>query len=391
MNILIANTQELNPMIGGVERISDTYARQLQERGHKVWFVACLRSPYSKEYTPAAPQCILPNEDYDTPENVGCLRSFILDNQIEIIHNQAGNIPGFTKLCSRVAQSVRIPLVSAVHVDPLYQLHELQDFQFSRVFRKENGKAFIRMCLYPFRVGKVKRYIKETLGQIMKDSTVSVVLSQSYIKNMTDIESLADVVAIPNWMPFDHVENNTEKENVVLFVGRLDHEHKRPDRVIDAWKALAKDFPDWRLRIAGDGPNGEELRRYVERHRVPRVEFLGFCDPKEEYKKAKIMCQTSTIEGLSMVLLEGMAYGCTPVVYDSYAALYDVIKDGKSGMIIKAFNRRAYIGALRKLMTDAQLCKQMGMQATGIGQQFQKDKIVDTWLQLYSRCLEEVH
>lgn len=391
MNILIANTQEFNPMIGGVERVSEAYAQQLQARGHNVWFAACLRSPYSREYTPAAPQCILPMEEYDTQANVDRLYAYILENRIEIIHNQAGNIPEFTKLCAKVARMAGVPLVSAIHIDPNSQLKGLRDFRLSRVFRKENIKAFVRMCLYPFRVGKVKRYVKTTYQQIIQDSSVSVVLSPSYIDAVRAIDNTAKVVAIPNWVPFDDANSNAQKEKVVLYVGRLDHEHKRPDRLIDIWKTIAKEFPDWRLRIAGDGPSGEQLRCYVERHQVPRVEFLGFCEPKEEYKKAKILCQTSTIEGLSMVLLEGMAYGCAPVVYDSYAAVYDVIKSGESGIIVKAFRRREYINALRKLMANEELCSQMGTKATGIIEWFQRDKIVKTWLELYRQCLEEVN
>ena len=389
MNILIANTQEFNPTIGGVERISHAYALRLQELGHGVWFVACLRSPYSQSYSPAAPQLVLPDRQYNTACNLRALCGYLQENRIEIIHNQAGNIPEFTELCAAAAEKMAIPLVSAVHIDPMHQLCSLRDFRFSRVLPAENIKGIARMVLYPFRVGKIRKYVQRTYRKILGCSAATVVLSPAYIEPLKQIAPQANIIAIPNWLPFENLEKSAEKENTVLYVGRLDHEHKRPDRLLDIWQQVCRGFPDWTLKLAGDGPAGEELRWFVQKNRIPRVQFLGFCDPREEYSKAKILCQTSTIEGLSMVLLEAMAYGCVPVVYDSYAAVYDVIDSGKNGFVVKAFRRRRFVKLLRQLMSDDNLRSAVGESACDIGNRFQKNAIVENWLELYSRCLEE--
>ena len=389
MNILIANTQEMNPTIGGVERISHAYAKQLQELGHGVWFTACLQSPYSQPYTPAAPQRILPDSQYNTARNLQALCAYLQENRVDIIHNQAGNIPEFTELCAEAAEKLGIPLVSVVHTDPMYQLRSLRDFRFSNVLPAENFKGIVRMALYPFRIGKTKKHIQSTYRRILDISAATVVLSPSYIGPLKRIAPKANILAIPNWLPFEGEMPPNEKEDTVLYVGRLNFEHKRPDRLLDIWRQICNAFPDWTLKLAGDGPAGESLRLFVQKKHIPRVQFLGFCDPQEEYRKAKILCQTSTIEGLSMVLLEAMAYGCVPVVYDSYAAVYDVIDSGSNGFVVKAFRRRAFIKTLKQLMSDENLRSAAGEAASSIENRFQKKAIVESWLDLYRRCLEE--
>lgn len=87
MNILIANTQEFNPQIGGVERVSTILAKEFQQLGHKVYFLACSRSPYSKEYTPVVPQKMLSNLiEYNTATNINELCAFLEENEIDTVY-----------------------------------------------------------------------------------------------------------------------------------------------------------------------------------------------------------------------------------------------------------------------------------------------------------------
>lgn len=55
---------------------------------------------------------------------------------------------------------------------------------------------------------------------------------------------------------------------------------------------------------------------------------------------ASILCMTSTIEGLPMVLLEVMAAGCVPIVYGSFAAAEDVITNGENGYVVEPFCKK---------------------------------------------------
>ena len=55
--------------------------------------------------------------------------------------------------------------------------------------------------------------------------------------------------------------------------------------------------------------------------------------PIQHYKEASIFLLTSDLEGFGLVVIESMSYGVVPVVYGSYEAIYDIIDNGKSGLI----------------------------------------------------------
>lgn len=391
MKIVIANTQEFNPMIGGVERITAAYAKELQELGHEIFLVAVLKSKYSKPYIPVAKQLLLPDEIYDSKKNVELFSEFIMENDIQVIHNQAGNIEMFTRLCHQVSKATNCPLVSAVHIDPLCNLNSLKDFRTTPIYPKQTLKAVLRVIRYPILYWRVKRHTQKVYDYVTSHSDYTVLLSRSYEKPLLKILRNKNfrLISIPNWLPFKASEIGGQREKNILYVGRLDFEHKRVDRLITVWEKLYKKYPDWSLKIAGDGPLRNDLERYVQKKKIQRVEFLGFCEPNIIYKQSEILCLTSTIEGLSMVLIEGMANGCVPIVYGSFAAVYDAIQSGKSGFIVKPFSKKLYIRSLKKLMDNHELREKMRQEASHISQIFDKERIITQWLNLYTACIEE--
>jgi glycosyltransferase involved in cell wall biosynthesis len=97
-----------------------------------------------------------------------------------------------------------------------------------------------------------------------------------------------------------------------LYMGRLDPE-KNVQALIDAF--LAADPPeDVRLAIAG---SGSERRRLEARHPDPRLAFLGLITDEAErialLRSSEAFFLPSSIEGLSLALLEAMACGVCPV------------------------------------------------------------------------------
>lgn len=62
---------------------------------------------------------------------------------------------------------------------------------------------------------------------------------------------------------------------------------------------------------------------------MERVVFTGWQDPESFYRDASILCLTSDFEGWGMVLTEAMTFGAVPVAFNSYAAITDIIDDGK--------------------------------------------------------------
>lgn len=124
------------------------------------------------------------------------------------------------------------------------------------------------------------------------------------------------------------------KQKEIIYVGRIDHQQKRTSRIIETWSLLEDKFPDWTLRIIGDGEERENLERFCKDLNLRNVFFEGFKQPTEYYKRASALLLTSEYEGFGLVIVEGMSFGVVPVVLGSYSAVYDIIKNGENGIIV---------------------------------------------------------
>src|SRR6516162_4603409 len=132
------------------------------------------------------------------------------------------------------------------------------------------------------------------------------------------------------------IADTAAREELILFVGRLVLNHKRPDLVIQAFAALAERFPTWRLELAGpdmDLPHGGTVSQYCLRMLPPalagRVHYHGAQPPAEVqalYRRAKILVVPSSFESFGMVAIEAMRAGCIPLVADR-TALVDLVGD----------------------------------------------------------------
>ncbi|MDB5097266.1 MAG: putative glycosyltransferase [Cyanobacteria bacterium RYN_339] len=104
--------------------------------------------------------------------------------------------------------------------------------------------------------------------------------------------------------------------HVVGYMGRLDPE-KNVGALLEAFTQASLP-PNTHLAIVGDGVLGARLRR--KHADVPNVHWLGFIQDEDERRDILRGCDVfalpSSVEGLSIALLEGMACGAAPLATD---------------------------------------------------------------------------
>ena len=138
-------------------------------------------------------------------------------------------------------------------------------------------------------------------------------------------------------------------ERTFLFCGSL-IKRKGVDLLARAFVRLAREFPNVRLRLVGDG----ELRRSLELTLAPvqeRVEFVGFKDWGElpgEYESADVLCVPSRYDGWGLVVPEGLAAGLPVIATDRMGAALEFVETGCNGWLIPADDEQALFGALRE-------------------------------------------
>ena len=118
---------------------------------------------------------------------------------------------------------------------------------------------------------------------------------------------------------------------VVLTVGLL-NPCKGHRYLLEAWPQAARDFPNARLALVGDGPLEEDLRCRARALAIERqVLFLGFRpDARDWMRAADLLVLPSLAEGASATVLEAMFEGC-PVVATDVGGTRELLAEGQAG------------------------------------------------------------
>jgi glycosyltransferase involved in cell wall biosynthesis len=200
----------------------------------------------------------------------------------------------------------------------------------------------------------------------------------------------ARIVAIPN--PVYRAEGFAtpaadKPRRTLLSVGRLSYQ-KNYDALVRAFAGVAGHFPDWRLRIVGDGEERKALEGLAEGLGVAtRVALPGAVrDVFAEYRAADLFCLPSRWEGFPNALAEAMAHGLPVVGYRECAGMSELVTPGCDGYLADGNGDPAALSAaLKPLMEDAALRGRMGVEARRIADVYPPQRSFDEWERLLKR------
>jgi glycosyltransferase involved in cell wall biosynthesis len=158
-----------------------------------------------------------------------------------------------------------------------------------------------------------------------------------------------------NGIDTNEVRGSGADDGYVLFLGRL----VREKGVETLLKAHENSSAGWRLVVAGTGPLGASLQAQYNPSNL--VGYLAGDALKEMIDRAAVVVVPSEwYENCPMSVLEAMAYG-KPVVGSRMGGIPELVEDGKTGLLFDAGNVNELTSVLDRLMSSAELRKQMGM------------------------------
>ena len=195
------------------------------------------------------------------------------------------------------------------------------------------------------------------------------------------------VVSIPNSIPFVH-EDLSQKEKIILHVGRINISQKRSDLLADFWEKLHKQVPGWKFVVVGDGPYFKTLKSEVEQRNLPRIALEGFQTPEAYYKRASVFMMPSAYEGFPNTLLEAQSYGCAPVLFNSYKALDWIVEDGKNAKLISPFDTQLMADEVAALCNQPDTLKHMQLSALGNAKRFTIERVGNQWEEFFEEIIK---
>ncbi len=193
------------------------------------------------------------------------------------------------------------------------------------------------------------------------------------------------VARIPNALPTLDGGTSALDRRVVVAAGRLNPQ-KGFDLLIPAFARVARERPDWQLRIYGNGPERARLRQLVADHDLHASVFLMGATRRlgAAMASASLFVLSSRFEGFGMVILEAMSKGLPVVSFDCPRGPGELIDDGRDGVLVPPEDGDALAAALVALIDDEERRRAFAAAALRKAEQYRAEAVRAQWNALLS-------
>lgn len=162
-----------------------------------------------------------------------------------------------------------------------------------------------------------------------------------------------------------------ETETVPFEATRINHQiattarlvaWKGIDGIIRALKLVIEKYPDAHLKVAGDGPEMENLENLCkELHLEDKVTLMGKISRAETWqlrKESDIYILNSTYEGLPHTVLTSFAAEI-PTIATNIPGTNEAVYHEKTGLLVEPGNTEELARAVDRLFSDKTLCQKL--------------------------------
>ncbi len=394
MNILFITNKNVNPVIGGIERITHVLAEAFARlHGHRCFSAFTQRLDNCA--TPFVEELLL-----EAGHETDMLRNFIRKNSVNVVIAQ-----GADAAVNAIVGQIHDAVSAVPGCKMLFVFHNMPGFEYTRMskdvlcYRLLHGqdvgynlKYLVFQTFQPLLRPILEKQMHSKYRPAYEAADRVVLLTDGFIPGYArcaGVPADGKFCAISNALTFNDrfpmEQYELEKRNEVLWVGRFDDKHKRLSEALRIWRIVEEDgrFPDWRLRIVGYGSDENYYVRLVRRLGLRNVCFEGKTDSRPFYRSASLYMMTSAFEGFGLVITEALQSGAVPLAYDTFASLHDIIEEGYNGYILSDGDRRGYADRMLALMADEAVRKKMAVQGLAFIEKFSVENITQKWNQLF--------
>lgn len=232
-------------------------------------------------------------------------------------------------------------------------------------------------------IGNIKTW---QLRHCCKAMDALVVLTKADAQRWRE-EGIKQVISIPNPCSMTPTLSGGHDKKQVLAVGRL-HPQKGFDLLLQAWKIVAAQYPDWILKIVGEGSQRPLLEHLIDQLNLDHhVQMNGLSDCiQQDYEDSRVLALSSRYEGYPLAIVEAMSCGLPVVAFDCPEGPSELVQNNETGYLVANGDIKALADKLMYLMHNKKICLEMGEKAYQYAlQHFAVDEIMSQWITLFTR------
>lgn len=197
-----------------------------------------------------------------------------------------------------------------------------------------------------------------------------------------------NIETIHNFIDMDNYNVEVEDDGYAFYFGRLIKE-KGIFTLLEAFKGLK----DKKLLIAGDGPDLEKIKEYLNKNKMKEnVKLLGYIDSdkvKEYVRKSRFIIVPSIwYENCPYSVLETLAIG-KPIIGSNLGGIPELVKNNESGLIYTYNKPKELQEKMKTLFENKELADELGKNAKQIAKkEYSKESYYNKIINIYEGAVK---
>ncbi|MCL5783785.1 MAG: glycosyltransferase family 4 protein [Patescibacteria group bacterium] len=247
--------------------------------------------------------------------------------------------------------------------------YTFKKFSYGRVFNHAVKKSA--------KIITPSSFVKEQLINEYKLSQEKIIVTQEAVE-----ESIVNFSKEISLKKISDVKRKFHIYKPYLFYIGNAHPHKNVLRLINVFKKIKEEFPEYLLVLSG--PNNYFWQKIRKDIKLTGVVFTGFVSDEEMvalYKNAEAFIMPSMEEGFGIPILEAMACKC-PVISSKSASLPEV--GGDAAIYFDPQNEEDMVVKISRVLKDEKLRKELIKKGEKRYQQFSWEKMAKQTLEVYN-------
>jgi glycosyltransferase involved in cell wall biosynthesis len=376
--------------MGGVERIINTLANALKDK-YEIEAISLLKSNDN------------PYFDYDAKIKINYLynKSHLISKRYKSIKLIYYFFRLFEKASEYLSIKIKAPLYAKrVKKEDIVIYGRVETALEFLPYIKETRKTIVREAIhleYHKDKDKIKKYFPTKVNVFIVSSEENI---NSYKTFFGKDYSKINITKIYNPLTINPIVNYNLESKSIISIGRYDT-HKGYDYLIRAFNIVHQKYPDWCLRIVGDGYYKEPMKNLINSLNLTNSVLLvpPTKDVVKELNDAAIYVMASRFEGYANALVEAMSCGVPSISYNWLMGVEEIIKHEENGLVVSLTDRYRYFktldiidadvinlaNAIEKLIINKNLRVKFNKNAPKISESRNKDAIIKKWLELIER------
>ena len=314
-------------------------------------YCGCNSSEYEAEWNPQFLRSVCVNkvsESLEFRKQVLDIKKYIVDHiknyDVIIFFNYGSTVYKLAKLCKKINPNITV-----------YSKLDMGQGGFSHFSPKRNFSN-LRSRLEVFKSRYIDFFTVET-----KDYYNTLKNSPMFKDRLYYLPNGVSTLGID-----DATVNIDQKENIVITVGRLGIYEKNTELFLNSILEIPdKIRSQWKFYFVG--PQTKEFSQYITKfleenpRLVSNIIQLGNITDRNELadllKQSKIICMPSRTEGACIATLEGMYFGCVPIISRYSSFVRDTTNNETIGKVVDDYTSNGFANAMVEYMNDEHLIK----------------------------------